>query len=35
MKMTHMLRSIHLGILIGVETLLDDNPSLNCRLVQG
>lgn len=35
MKMTHMLRSLHDGILVGVGTIIADNPSLNTRLVQG
>ncbi|KAG5949561.1 hypothetical protein E4U60_003707 [Claviceps pazoutovae] len=30
--MTHYLRSRHAAILIGVSTLLADNPGLNCRL---
>jgi 2,5-diamino-6-(ribosylamino)-4(3H)-pyrimidinone 5'-phosphate reductase len=30
--MTHYLRSRHDGILIGVNTAIADNPSLNCRL---
>ncbi|KAK9369176.1 dihydrofolate reductase-like domain-containing protein [Lipomyces kononenkoae] len=29
--MTHYLRAHHDGILVGVNTLLADNPSLNCR----
>ncbi|KAE9361229.1 hypothetical protein PF008_g1215 [Phytophthora fragariae] len=35
MKMTHMLRTVHDGILVGVGTVLADNPSLNSRLVEG
>ncbi|KAG6594243.1 RIB7, arfC [Phytophthora cinnamomi] len=35
MKMTHTLRTIHDGILVGVGTVLADNPSLNSRLVKG
>lgn len=31
--MTHYLRSLHDGILIGVGTAVADDPSLNCRLV--
>jgi hypothetical protein len=31
--MTHYQRSRHDGILIGVGTAVEDNPSLNCRIV--
>ena len=33
--MTHKLRSLHQGILIGSNTLNSDDPSLNVRLVEG
>ncbi|ODV83576.1 hypothetical protein CANARDRAFT_202757 [[Candida] arabinofermentans NRRL YB-2248] len=29
--MTHYLRSKHDGILVGINTVLSDNPSLNCK----
>lgn len=35
MKMTHLLRTLHDGILVGIGTILADNPSLNARLVAG
>ncbi|CEG42012.1 RIB7, arfC [Plasmopara halstedii] len=35
MKMTHMLRTLHEGIMVGVGTILADNPSLNARLAEG
>lgn len=35
MKYTHELRSMHRGILIGVNTLIADNPSLTVRLCPG
>ncbi len=35
MKYTHELRAIHRGILIGVNTLIADNPSLTVRLCSG
>ena len=35
MRMTHRLRAMHDGILVGLETVLADNPSLTVRLVEG
>lgn len=35
MKMTHALRGMHDGIMVGVGTVIADNPSLNTRLVPG
>lgn len=35
MRMTHALRGLHDGILVGVGTVAADNPSLNTRLVPG
>ena len=35
MRLTHQLRSKHDGILVGVNTVLADNPRLNVRLVEG
>jgi riboflavin-specific deaminase-like protein len=31
LKMTHRLRELHRGILVGVDTLISDNPSLTVR----
>ncbi|MCO5565824.1 hypothetical protein L7F22_019499 [Adiantum nelumboides] len=33
MTMTHSLRILHDGILVGVNTLINDNPQLNARLL--
>ncbi len=35
MRLTHMLRASHEAILIGIGTVLVDNPQLNNRLVPG
>lgn len=35
MRLTHRLRAVHDGILVGVNTVLADNPRLNVRLVEG
>ncbi|CAI5744201.1 unnamed protein product [Peronospora destructor] len=35
LKMTHTLRTLHDGILVGIGTVIADNPSLNARLVEG
>jgi GTP cyclohydrolase II len=35
MVMTHRLRAMHDGIMVGVATMIADNPSLTVRLVPG
>lgn len=35
MRMTHQLRALNDGILVGIETVLADNPRLSVRLVEG
>ncbi len=35
LRMTHALRAMHSCILVGIGTVIADNPSLTCRLVTG
>ena len=35
MEMTHGIRSIHDGIIVGINTVILDNPKLNCRTKLG
>lgn len=35
LQMTHTLRTLHDAILVGVGTVVADNPSLNARFAEG
>ncbi|MCA9151606.1 MAG: dihydrofolate reductase family protein [Planctomycetales bacterium] len=35
LRLTHQVRALHDGILVGINTVVRDNPQLNVRLVEG
>jgi diaminohydroxyphosphoribosylaminopyrimidine deaminase/5-amino-6-(5-phosphoribosylamino)uracil reductase len=35
LELSHNLRNKYMGIMVGVNTLLADNPRLNCRIKNG